>query len=217
MMAPETGSEAFSDSEEDFFRSAVEDHALQSERPVTLEAEELVEEPNARMSLWSAEREARRARFVRRVTSTLAALGLLTLVGLARHALSSESFEPNAKSSERTLSHSGVPTAATANVPVNAASPAAENEPNTAAARDIAAASSLERADVTASVSMSTCDGAAPLEPGTASSPPKEPSTAPHGAALARAPARPTPITKSALLSASRAPHPARNDTRKTL
>ncbi len=85
-MAPEPVTDAFSDSEEEFFHSVPPpDDALTSERPVTLDQEFFVAE-----AAPSSEREARRARFIRPVAVTLGVLGALTLVGLTRRATLTE-------------------------------------------------------------------------------------------------------------------------------
>ncbi|HWP04532.1 MAG TPA: hypothetical protein VNN72_02265 [Polyangiaceae bacterium] len=74
----------FSSSDEAFFQAGVHsEREPTSERPVTLDAEEQAPEASSLLSL----REARRARLLRAVKSTVAGLSLLAVVGLARYAL----------------------------------------------------------------------------------------------------------------------------------
>jgi len=74
----------FSSSDEAFFHAGVQAELEPlSERPVTLEGDEIVADTEARLSA----RDARRERLKRAVTSTLAALSLLALLGLGRYAL----------------------------------------------------------------------------------------------------------------------------------
>ena len=82
MTPPDHRADPFTASDEAFFEAGLApDRELMSERPVTLDAEEPPsEEPSA-----GTARDARRARFVRPVRSTLIALGVLAAVGLVRH------------------------------------------------------------------------------------------------------------------------------------
>lgn len=74
----------FSSSDEAFFQAGVHsEREPTSERPVTLDADE----PTGDAAPALAFRDARRARLLRAVKSTVAGLSLLAVVGLARYAL----------------------------------------------------------------------------------------------------------------------------------
>jgi hypothetical protein len=93
MNSSEYRDDRFSSSDEAFFHAGIQaEQEPLSERPVTLEAEAILADTPARLSA----RDARRARLQRAVTSTLAALSLLALVGLGRYAL-----RPGIAASER--------------------------------------------------------------------------------------------------------------------
>jgi hypothetical protein len=221
MIPPEIRSDPFSADDEAFFQSAGRgDAAALSERPVTLDDEAFVEEP-----FESAEREARRARFIRPVASLVAALGALTLVGLTRHAL-------------RTETNSFV-----ASEPVPIA--AAPSEAPATRAHDIAAHFVGPETDDSTALLMSTCDhsstnpavstsatesaetrafdaagaeerpGAATSEPPSAEGKLMEQPAA--DTARTQRPSKAAPPGKAALLSAIRASRPSHGEPRKTL
>jgi hypothetical protein len=221
MNVPDLRSDPFSADDEAFFQSGVEsDEALLSERPVTLD-ETFDAEPSVASAPESAEREARRARFVRPVAWTLAVLSALALVGLVR---SSVHVEP-AFAAESTTA---------------VARPAAASEAPVAVSHDIAA--DFVAPDAHASLLMSACDHAPASEAratlpdvsethasdttftqehesGVANTPDSRTSqrrAASETTASSRSP-KPAPVTKSALLSAIRASRPAHVELRKTL
>jgi hypothetical protein len=222
MIPPEIRNDPFSAADEAFFQAAERgDTEALSERPVTLDDEASFEEP-----VESSEREARRARFVRPVASMVAALGVLTLVGLTRHALRTE------------------PSSFTASEPAPIAAAGSE-APATAATHDIVADFVGSETDDSTALLMSTCEHTAtsPLvsssTPGDAEArafdaPPSEErsgASAPapdasearrrepagtenaHGRRLSKA----APLGKAALLSAIRASRPSHGEPRKTL
>lgn len=245
-MVPETSSNPFTASEEAFFQAAAEEHAPSSEEPVTFDAP-FVEASSARVSVWSVEREARRARYARFVTSTVAVLCALTLVGLARLALRSDPLESSTKSAAR--AHALVSTRATASPPLAPAAGVPKDAPASTATRDLAAGVAFEPPSASVSLFMSRCDGTAPSDSTVQASPPDEsapsatdtdqpPDRAPaevpgnvpesdkpaargqppaHHGPLARIPARSAPVTQAGLLSAIRSLRPAHSDARKTL
>lgn len=235
-MAPEPVTDAFSDSEEEFFHSVPPpDDAATSERPVTLDQELFVAE-----AAPSSEREARRARFIRPVAVTLGVLGALTLVGLARRATLTEL-------NQRALAQTAPPSL------LHAASPS-EASPSDVSARDgTATAAIISRSAVrlpqqiaveTANedppeLFMSTADDKALLDsptsqPAEAASVgnkvplqganpapqvlPSSPKVVPAEARRARhvSLASTGPVSKSALLSAIRASRPAHASAQKT-
>jgi hypothetical protein len=80
----------FSSSDEAFFQAGVHsEREPTSERPVTLDADE----PTGDAAPILSVRDARRARLLRAVKSTVAGLSLLAVVGLARYALRPEIAE----------------------------------------------------------------------------------------------------------------------------
>jgi hypothetical protein len=133
MSEPEIHSDPFSAADEAFFQAGMHsEHEAISERPVTLEQEPVGEVP-------FGAGEARRARFVRPVASTLVGLSALLLVGLVRHALRSEAVELE-------LARPAIARAMTTAQPITAAQPA----------RDLAPALADDAADDSALLQMST-------------------------------------------------------------
>jgi hypothetical protein len=212
MSEPEIHSDPFSAADEAFFQAGMQaDHEAPSERPVTLEQDPVVEIP-------PREAEARRARFVRPVASMLVGLCALTLVGLVRYALRSDSSELEPR--RPTVVHA-----------VTTAQPLAGAQP----ARDLAPELADDAADDSALLQMSTYDHAAASQsslpedtesrtsgafgPPEAGGPtgvatretivgkakPLEHRPARHGAMVVHPRGRTVPVTKSALLNAVRA------------
>ena len=214
-------SDPFSASDEAFFEAGVQsEREAPSERPVVLEGSGVPEGdaiPTG-ASRDPSPRDARQARLLRAVTSTLAGLSLLALVGFARYAL-----RPGVDAFEQ-------PTPVAVRAP--AASVAVEPAPHEAASIEVAAASLIASSDdnvvrdealvcsplvtvttvplpteTTVPVATETTVPPSAEPSSTEPSPPKLSKRAPvrHGAKPAHQRAKTPAVSKAALLRAIRA------------
>ena len=236
-MASDTGKNPFSASEEAFFQSIPPpDLDLPSVRPVTLE-----EEPFATERARRPEVEARRVRLMRPVAMTLAALGVFTLMGLTRRALTDVP-------QELALAHAPTPLTWTASEPgalAIASEPTSvvsvprqiivEAETEDPPALFMSPSESTTAGDATTNSSLpaASLPEAATSSLGDADeqhavNPPVQAASArPSGAHAKSTRARPVrhgssatwpaTVTKAGLLSAIRSSRPAHTDARKTL